>query len=126
MIKKLIITSMLLFGIVTVPFLSVTAIGAQESQKAFEACDANPSASVCQERGQNVLPNRIEDVINLLLYIIGIASVLVIIIGGIRYVVSGGDPSAITSAKNTIIYAVIGLVVAVLSYAIVNFVLGRF
>ncbi|MNI84677.1 hypothetical protein D3C73_1416030 [compost metagenome] len=46
-----------------------------------------------------------------------------LIIGGIRYTISGGDSSAVTSAKNTIMYAIVGIIVAVLAFAIVNFVL---
>ena len=57
--------------------------------------------------------------------IIGAVSVVMLIIGGIRYTTSQGDSSAVTSAKNTILYAVIGLVVAILAYAIVNFVVDR-
>ncbi len=63
---------------------------------------------------------------NVLLFIIGAISVIMLIIGGIRYTVSGGDSSAITSAKNTILYAIIGVIVAILAYAIVNFVLTSF
>lgn len=63
---------------------------------------------------------------NVLLFIIGAISVIMLIIGGIRYVVSGGDSSAVTSAKNTILYAVVGIVVAILAYALVNFVVGSF
>lgn len=63
---------------------------------------------------------------NVLLFIIGAISVIMLIIGGIRYVVSGGDSSAVTSAKNTILYAVVGIVVAILAYALVNFVIGSF
>ncbi|MFZ1812056.1 MAG: hypothetical protein WAU02_00835 [Candidatus Saccharimonadales bacterium] len=61
-------------------------------------------------------------VTNILLYIIGAVSVIMLIIGGIRYVVSGGDQSAVTGAKNTILYAIVGIVVAFLAYAAVNFV----
>ena len=61
-------------------------------------------------------------VTNILLYIIGAVSVIMLIIGGIRYVVSGGDQSAVTSAKNTILYAIVGIVVAILAFAAVNFV----
>lgn len=64
--------------------------------------------------------------IDMLLFLIGAISVLVIIIGGIKYVVSNGDSGAIQSAKNTIMYAVIGLLVAILAYSIVNFVVGQF
>lgn len=63
---------------------------------------------------------------NVLLFIIGAVSVIMLVIGGIRYTVSAGDSSAVTGAKNTILYAIIGLVVAILAYAVVNFVIGAF
>ncbi|MBC7943457.1 hypothetical protein H7X68_03090 [Candidatus Saccharibacteria bacterium] len=63
-------------------------------------------------------------IVNVLLFIIGAISVIMLIIGGIKYTVSGGDSSAVTSAKNTILYAIIGLIVAFLAFAIVNFVLS--
>ena len=61
---------------------------------------------------------------NMLLFIIGALSVIMIIVGGIRYVVSGGNSSQVTAAKNTILYAIVGLVVAFLAYAAINFLLG--
>lgn len=63
---------------------------------------------------------------NVLLFLIGAVSVIMLIIGGIRYTVSGGDQTAVTSAKNTILYAIVGIVVALLAYAIVNFVITSF
>jgi hypothetical protein len=65
-------------------------------------------------------------IVNILLYIIGAVSVIMLIIGGVRYVVSGGDSGAVTSAKNTILYAIVGIVVAILAYALVNFVITSF
>ena len=65
-------------------------------------------------------------VINVALYFIGSISVLMLIIGGVRYTMSGGNDKAVGAAKNTILYAVIGVVVALLAYAIVNFVLTTF
>jgi hypothetical protein len=62
-------------------------------------------------------------IVNILLYIIGAIAVIMLIIGGIRYVTSAGDSSAVTAAKNTILYAIIGIIVALLAYAVVNFVL---
>jgi multisubunit Na+/H+ antiporter MnhB subunit len=58
------------------------------------------------------------------LFLIGAISVIMLIIGGIRYTISGGDSGNVTAAKNTILYAIIGLVVAFLAFAIVNWVLG--
>lgn len=60
---------------------------------------------------------------NTMLFGIGIICVVMIIWGGLRYVVSGGDSKKVTDAKNTILYAIIGLVISLLSYAIVNFVI---
>ncbi len=65
-------------------------------------------------------------VTNVLLFVIGAVSVIMLIFGGIRYVVSGGDSTAVQNAKNTILYAIVGVVVAILAYAAVNFVLGAF
>ncbi len=63
---------------------------------------------------------------NTLIYIVGAVAVIFLIIGGLRYVISNGDPKAVTAAKDTILYAIIGIVVAILSYAAVNFVISRF
>ena len=67
----------------------------------------------------------IKKVVNLLLWAIGIISVIMIIIGGIRYATSNGDSNQVTAAKNTIMYAVIGLVIAIFAYAIVYFVFDQ-
>lgn len=63
---------------------------------------------------------------NVLLFIIGAIAVIMIVIGGMRYVLSGGDSNQITAAKNTILYAIIGIVVAILAFAAVNFVIDSF
>jgi len=62
--------------------------------------------------------------VNVLLYLVGALSVIMIIVGGLRYAISGGNSSAVTAAKNTILYAIIGLVIAFLAYAIINFVMS--
>ena len=56
---------------------------------------------------------------------LGAISLLVITIAGFRYVISHGDPRLISQSKNAIMYAVIGLVVSITAFAIVNFVIGR-
>ena len=61
---------------------------------------------------------------NTVLYVVGVISVVMLIWGGLRYIMSGGDSKKITDAKNTILYAIIGLIIAVLAFAIVNFVLN--
>lgn len=72
------------------------------------------------------LTSVIKLIIDVLLYFIGALSVVMIIYGGFKYVTSSGESSAVASAKNTILYAVIGLIVSVLAFGIVNFVIGLF
>ena len=73
----------------------------------------------------NTLPTKVKGIINVILYIVGILAVVMIIFGGIKYMTSAGDQSAVTSAKNTILYGIIGLVITLLAYAIVQFVIGK-
>jgi len=61
-------------------------------------------------------------VANVLIFGVGAISVIVLIIGGLRYVVSAGNAAQVQGAKNTILYAIVGIVVAVAAYALVNFV----
>ena len=67
----------------------------------------------------------IENVVNIFSVIVGVIAVVMIIIGGFRYVTSGGDSSNVTSAKNTIMYAIIGLIIVALAQIIVRFVLNQ-
>ena len=99
-----------------------------------DPCASNPDATVCKDAdkaqtpGNNSLygPNGIiKKIINLLSIVIGVAAVIVIIIAGIQYMVSGGDPTKINNAKNAILYAVIGLAVASIAQGIVIFVINR-
>lgn len=108
-------------------FAAPVAVGAQAS------CSTDGSggiqAGVACSKGDGTPDNLFgaggifTTIVNILLYIIGAIAVIMLIIGGIRYVTSGGDSSAVTAAKNTILYAIIGIIIALLAYAIVNFVL---
>jgi multisubunit Na+/H+ antiporter MnhB subunit len=86
----------------------------------LDPCTLDPT--LCQGRETNV-NNVIKNIINVLLFVIGAVAVIVIIVAGIRYTTSGGNSNSVAAAKNTLLYAVIGLVVAVFAYAIVNFVI---
>jgi hypothetical protein len=82
-------------------------------------CDTNTTGSTDKVNAT------ISQVINIFSTIVGVVAVIMIIYGGMRYITSGGDSSKITSAKNTIIYALIGLVVVALAQFIVKFVLNK-
>jgi cytochrome bd-type quinol oxidase subunit 2 len=64
-------------------------------------------------------------IINMFSIIVGIIAVIMIVLGGLKYITSSGDANKITSAKNTILYAIVGLVVVALAQFIVRFVLGK-
>lgn len=85
------------------------------------ACTPSTDATAANGRINTIITT----VINLFSLVVGVVAVIMIIIGGLKYITSGGDSGNITGAKNTILYAVIGLVVVALAQFIVKFVLGR-
>lgn len=103
-----------LFAIAAVS--NVSALTLQEGAQAAQ-CDGCPS-NLFGDDGV------FKQITNTILYIVGIIAVIMLIIGGIKYVISGGDAKKVTDAKNTILYAIIGLVIAFFAYAIVNFVIS--
>ena len=73
---------------------------------------------------QNDLMAQANTIINVVIGVIGFVAVAFIIFGGVQYTTSAGDPGKVKKAKDTILYGIIGLVVSMLAYAIVNFVLS--
>lgn len=67
----------------------------------------------------------IKRIINLLSVIVGVVAVVMIIIGGLRYITSGGSDTSVTGAKNTILYAIIGLIIVALAQVLVRFILRQ-
>lgn len=89
-----------------------------DTQITITANDLNlPGASGTFGQGQ------VESILGLVYLIAGIVAVVVIILGGIRYTTANGDSGQIAAAKNTILYAVIGLVVIIMAAAITQFVI---
>lgn len=93
--------------------------------------EGGASAGIGAARGDNTPSNLvngdssiIKRAINIMLFAVGVLSVVMLIFGGFRYVISGGKKESVTNAKNTILYAIVGLLVAVFAYAIINFILG--
>ena len=92
----------------------------------FSDCAKKGMAAADPDGGNGKgLDTTVKDIINVVLYVVGILAVVMVIIGGVKYTTSGGDSGAVTSAKNTILYGIIGLVIAILAYAIVNFVVSK-
>lgn len=83
------------------------------------------SAGNCGDQATSTVNHLITVVINILSVIVGVIAVIMIIIGGFRYITSAGKQESVTSAKNTILYAIIGLVIVALAQIIVHFVLNK-
>ena len=94
----------------------VYADASDEVQAGFEAAGGTGSES---------LTSIVGTVINTMLFIVGILSVIMIIYAGIRFITAGGNAQQVATAKKILIYSVVGLVVAICSYTIVNFVIGK-
>jgi len=128
-------------GLLMVPAIALGSIAFMPTGIASAACDPNnPTISGgadCANVSTNPQclftgatncagkPGVFTTIINTALFIIGALSVVMLIYGGIRYTISMGDSKNVEAAKNTIMYAIIGIVVALLAAAIVNFVIGR-
>ena len=67
----------------------------------------------------------VKQFVNIFLFAVGALSVIMPIWGGVRYTTSAGDSNKVQAAKNTVLYAIVGLVIAILAYAIVNMVIGK-
>lgn len=122
--KKLIIALLFMVGFIAAG-VALSSSGAMAIDP-FEQCNAqNSDSSVCSSTDDNV-NDLIGTIVNTMLFIVGALAVVVIIVGGIMFVTSAGNQQSVTNAKNAVLYAVIGLVVAFLAYAIVNWVFDIF
>jgi hypothetical protein len=122
MFKKitLFVAALAVLGTVT---LSPT-VGALNITKQGSSSDSNKKLQ--NDNSSEDFTTIMKRVISTLLFVLGIIAVIIIIIGGIRFATANGDPGAVKTARNMILYACIGLIVAIMSYAIVNFVLDAF
>lgn len=79
--------------------------------------------TLCGGKGETELQGNVKSVLNTVYFWVAIIAVIVIIIGGVKYMTSQGDAGKVKSAKDTIMYAIIGLIVTLLAFAITNFIL---
>jgi hypothetical protein len=139
-LKTLILSLSLLFSF-SIPLLaSAPALADSQGQTDINNCIKQGSnidltgitgdASTCKNNdvsntGGTDLTTLVKKIINILSVVVGAVAVIMIIYGGFRYVTSAGNDSAVGSAKNTILYAVVGLVIVALAQIIVHFVLNN-
>ncbi len=138
-IKQLIMSSLVILSFLAAPLLInsfyVSAEDATYNPGGGATCGANGkpvvdavtggTTCVVDSEAGKTLPEIVAFIINVFSWIIGAVSVIMIIYGGFRYITSGGDSNGVTAAKDTILYAIVGLVIVALAQIIVNFVLDK-
>ncbi len=134
-IRNLVVGLLSATTLVAVP-IAVPAIASAAASTDIQNClaqgtnlDATGGGNTCSNSdtsaGTTGINNIIKTVINIFSLVVGVVAVIMIIVGGFRYITSGGDSNNVSGAKNTIIYAIIGLVVVALAQFIVQFVLNK-
>ena len=117
---------MVMMGLAAVVTLGASAVIAPSVGAATPASKyVNETAQQAATGDSRDLMQILNLIINVALGIIGFIAVVMIIMGGIQYTTSSGDAAKVTKAKNTILYGVVGLVIALLAFAIVNFVINE-
>ena len=117
-------------GIFATTFLPLSALAADAADATCDPTSGNISAGAqCSKANSNADslfgPTGIfKTIANIMIFLVGAIAVIMLILGGLQYVISNGDSKRVESAKNTILYAIIGIVVAILAFAAVSFVTG--
>ena len=116
------------FGLAVFPHATFALFnGAKDA--ACNGANLNDSSAGCagsdSTGAQDKVSSVVKTAINILSFVVGVVSVIMIIIGGIRFATSQGDGSSTAAARNTIVYAIVGLVVVGIAQAIVQFVLSK-
>lgn len=133
-IKKILLVTAMAFGLSSFGLvLAPTTTNAQFKDQVCQGVGLTNGSADCgsadpndPNSAQGTVARIISQVINIMSILVGVMAVIMIIISGIRFITSGGDPNNVGAAKNTIIYAIVGLVVVAMSQVIVRFVLTRF
>ncbi len=134
--KLLVLSSMLLLAVpMAVPVAVLAAANPQDAacqgaDKLEIPANGDVAAGACSNidsgnGGTSRINDLIRQAINIFSVIVGVVAVIMIILGGFRYITSGGDSTKVGSAKNTILYALIGLIIVALAQIVVRFVLSK-
>ena len=122
--KSIISIAIMTCAVFGASILSTASLSGSVSAQVSKGID---TATTSEMKGKSIDGDKglIKTVVNVLLWAVGILSVIMIIFSGFRYITSAGDASKTKSAQSTLIYSVVGLIVAIMAYAIVNMVTNR-
>lgn len=122
--KSIISIAIMTCAVFGISVLSTASLSGSVSAQVSKGID---TATTSEMKGKSIDGDKglIKTVVNVLLWAVGILSVIMIIFSGFRYITSAGDASKTKSARSTLIYSVVGLIVAIMAWAIVNMVINR-
>lgn len=122
-----IFTKILTAGMLMVGLLGVFT-PAVSAANGINICSGNENSVYCKNKntGETQVNGIIKTIVEVLLTAVGVISIIMIVIGGIMFALSSGDAQKAAKARNTVLYAVVGLAVSLFASAIVNFVFNRF
>lgn len=124
--KLYFLSLLLVFSFATPMAVTQTALAATDNGGISATCNNRNEVCVKRLPRTNANGDFVQNVLRIILGIIGAVSVLFVAIGGMRYVFSQGDPQAVSKAKSTIVFALIGLVIAIVAQGIVSLVVRAF
>ena len=128
MFKRITSKLLVLAAILTLalPVLVPAAVSADTDASKKAACESiGLTGSGCGANSSNEVSDLLGTVVKLLSFLVGAVAVIMIVVGGFKYITSGGDANKVGSAKTTIIYALVGLIIVALAQFIVNFVIKK-
>lgn len=119
-------------SLATLLALSVPSLGLQTALAAPSCNDNLKDSAICgidtssggTAKGTS-FKSVVSDVVSVLSYIVGVVAIIMVIVGGFRYITSGGDSGKVSSAKSSIVYALIGVAVAALAQFLVHYILHK-
>ena len=123
-----IFTKILTAGMLMIGLLGVFTPAVSAANGINICSDGNENSVYCQNKntGETQVNGIIKTIVEVLLTAVGAISIIMIVIGGIMFALSSGDAQKAAKARNTVLYAVVGLAVSLFASAIVNFVFNRF
>lgn len=121
--KIIVLSLALLLGVGSVALPAVAFASASQAD-ACAGLSQVDATNDCDSKGSG-LNSVVAAVVNILGWIVGIAAIVMVIYSGMKYITSGGDSNKVSSAKNALIYALIGLAIASLSQVLVHYVLTK-
>lgn len=130
--KKLLIIALLACSILLFAPSAALAVNIVHNPNGTGVCDNNTTSATCRDNAAQSTDNPlfgphglITDGTRILSYVVGVISVIIVVVSGLRMTLSGGDANNVATARKGLIYALVGLVVAILAQGLVSFVLVR-